>query len=726
MRPLAGRSVLEHVIARCRSIPAVDAVCIASTVNAEDDAVVAEAERCGALVFRGSSADVLSRYAGAARATEAEIVLRVTSDCPLIDPAICERTLALRQTTGADYCANNLPRLYPHGLDCEAFTREALLLADREATDAYDREHVTPWLRRHPGISRSGLIGPGWPAVLQRWTLDYPEDYDFLAALFPLLPADRIPSSDEVLAILAEHPEIAAINRHRRIATAPIAGAPTVLFRFDADQKTGLGHAMRSNALASVLAQAGWRVQWAVSAKSAAFLRDAAPADALHIVADGAVKDQVSALLQAIGRCDLCVVDLPARPTEFESAARAAGIRVLAIDDLADAQSAAHVLVNPAPTVEPAAYAPLVPNDCVVLTGPRFALLRSQFPAARGLSPSDQRDAPQRIMVTFGGTDPLNGTGLALEALSGTDVARIDVMLGAKAPHLDAIRHQTAALGARCRLLIDVAEVARALADCDLVVGAPGGGTWERACLGLPSLLVGIAENQRANAESTEDAGASLLCGFLTTDDRAAVAARLQAALARIRGDAALYDRMRAAALALCDGRGVQRVAAAMLPGETLRDGATLTLRLAEAEDAAMLYAWQQAPETRRYALDQRPFSFAEHVAWLERKLSAPGDWLLIGLADGMPCGFLRLDAFGEDRGVAQALVSIAAAPGHYRRGIGAGLLRLARRLMPGAHFYAKVLPENTPSRALFRSCGYAEAGDGYFHATANNEATPT
>src|SRR5262245_21249079 len=283
LKPLGGGIVLDHAIRRCKAIPSIDAVVIATTDRDEDSAVVAAAERAGALVHRGSADDVLSRYAGAAKMAQADVILRVTSDCPLIDPGICDRVIRLRSEAGADYAANNMPRLYPHGLDCEVFTRAALYRADREATAPYDREHVTPWLRRTADVTRSSVIGPGWPAVQQRWTLDFPEDYDFFAALFALLPQDRITGMDEVLGILADHPEIVAINAHRRIGGpgAKPATAPAAVFRFQADRKIGFGHAMRSNAVASQLDHLGWRVFWALCEPSAAFLKESAAPGAI-------------------------------------------------------------------------------------------------------------------------------------------------------------------------------------------------------------------------------------------------------------------------------------------------------------------------------------------------------------------------------------------------------------------------------------------------------------
>jgi glutamate-1-semialdehyde 2,1-aminomutase/spore coat polysaccharide biosynthesis protein SpsF len=713
--------VLDHAIRRCRAIPSVDAVVIATTDRAEDGAIVAAAERAGALVHRGSAEDVLSRYAGAAAAADADIVLRVTSDCPLIDSRICERVIRLRAETGVDYAANNMPRLYPHGLDCEVFTRAALERAHRAATDSYDREHVTPWLRRAAEVTRSSVIGPGWPAVQQRWTLDFPEDYDFFAALFPLLPEDRIAGMDEVLGILAAHPEIVAINAHRRIGgpAAKPASAPAAVFHFEADRKIGFGHAMRSNAFATLLDQLGWRVFWALSRPSIAFLQESAPPGAVIDVTRSAAEEQAAAIVQGCGGCcALFVVDHYGATLELERAMARAGATVAVFDDLVEARTDSDIILNPAPDLAPASYRAIARPETRFLLGPQNAILRAQFAAARPYVAARVagKRGIARVLIAFGGTDPVNGTGIALGALEATDIRRIDVMLGAKAAYLDALRAQAARMGDRVNLMLDVAEVAETMAKADLVIGAPGTGTWERACLGLPSLLVGIAPNQQINATAVAACGAALACGFLTVDTEDQVAAALRANLERLREDPALYRRMHEASLALCDGRGALRLAAALVPAMPLKDGSTLALRLAEMDDARLLYAWQQAPETRRYALDRKPFSFEDHGRWLAAKLENGRDLLLIGEAAGKPCGFVRLDWFGADRDRTQYLVSIAAAPGEHRRGIGTALLKAARALAPGAHFHAKVLAGNEASLALFRGCGYALGPDGYFH----------
>jgi glutamate-1-semialdehyde 2,1-aminomutase/spore coat polysaccharide biosynthesis protein SpsF len=220
MQELAGKTVLHHVLGRCREVPGADVVVCAVPDEPASASLEAVAADCGAIVFRGSETDVLARYLGAAKAVNATVVIRVTSDCPLIDPDICGQVLALRARERADYAANNTPRTYPHGLDCEAFSVQALATSAEVATEPQDREHVTPWLRRSLQVKRANLLS-GDPALsVHRWTLDYPEDLDFFRAVFRALPAGSRAGMAEVLALLAKRPDIVAINAGRALEHA--------------------------------------------------------------------------------------------------------------------------------------------------------------------------------------------------------------------------------------------------------------------------------------------------------------------------------------------------------------------------------------------------------------------------------------------------------------------------------------------------------------------------
>jgi spore coat polysaccharide biosynthesis protein SpsF len=216
MEKLGDRTVLHHVLIRCAMIPGADKVICAVPDQAASDPLEAVARECGAGIFRGSENDVLARYLGAAQASRADIVMRVTSDCPLIDPNVCGAVLQLRERETADYAANNMPPSFPHGLDCEVFTSEVLAESAVATQDPYDREHVSPWIRRAEHLKRTNLLCDGAPLAHLRWTLDYPEDLRFFQAVFALLPHDRVAPMREVLAVVDAHPEVDKINATRR------------------------------------------------------------------------------------------------------------------------------------------------------------------------------------------------------------------------------------------------------------------------------------------------------------------------------------------------------------------------------------------------------------------------------------------------------------------------------------------------------------------------------
>jgi spore coat polysaccharide biosynthesis protein SpsF len=210
---LGGKTVLARVVERALAIPGSDVVCVAVPTGPADDPVATEAKRAGAVVARGSQADVLDRYWRAAQAVKADAVMRVTSDCPLIDPAVCGDLIALFQQSGADYGSINMPPTWPHGLECEIFSFAWLDKAAREAIKPSEREHVSPFIREARAAKKVNLAGPGPETVRHRWTLDHPDDLTFLRALWTRLPEGpaawpwRTP-----FAIVEADPALAAIN----------------------------------------------------------------------------------------------------------------------------------------------------------------------------------------------------------------------------------------------------------------------------------------------------------------------------------------------------------------------------------------------------------------------------------------------------------------------------------------------------------------------------------
>lgn len=180
LKPLpTGRMVLQEVLFRVGQIPGIDVI-VAAIPDTPDNDEVPQYVVPPAIVFRGPEHDVLARYVKAAREVDADVIMRITADCPLIDPTVCHSVLSTYYRTGG-FSTNNQPRTFPHGLDCEVFSREMLMEAGVKASGPYDREHVTPYLRRKYPISNVAMDGDDLSD--KRWVLDTPEDYQNILEL---------------------------------------------------------------------------------------------------------------------------------------------------------------------------------------------------------------------------------------------------------------------------------------------------------------------------------------------------------------------------------------------------------------------------------------------------------------------------------------------------------------------------------------------------------------
>lgn len=223
LMPAAGRPLLAHHLDRLSSTPGLDAVVLATTVNATDDPVAACAESLGVQVFRGDEQDVLGRFAGAAALARADLVVRVTADCPLIDPALVGRLIAaFRDDPSLDYLSIDSTR-YPRGLDAEIFPRALLDEAATQATDPAEREHVTPYIYCRPERFRLGTpLAPDEPVDPpgQRWCVDEPADYELVRRLLEaLLPSNPAFGWQDCCKLLRDHPDWMDINRSVRQKT---------------------------------------------------------------------------------------------------------------------------------------------------------------------------------------------------------------------------------------------------------------------------------------------------------------------------------------------------------------------------------------------------------------------------------------------------------------------------------------------------------------------------
>jgi len=216
LMPIGDQTMLGHVVRRTRRAESLDGVIVATTLQPEDDAVVREAERLDAEVFRGSEDDVLDRFHGAARAFELDAVVRITADCPLIDPTIVDRVVAEFLGRSADYASNALERTYPRGLDTEVISAEALAAAWREADRPRQRAHVTPFLYENPQRFRIVSVRADQDRSHLRWTVDTAADLEAVRALVAQLGGGDGHDWRAAVEAAELRPELTAINREVR------------------------------------------------------------------------------------------------------------------------------------------------------------------------------------------------------------------------------------------------------------------------------------------------------------------------------------------------------------------------------------------------------------------------------------------------------------------------------------------------------------------------------
>ena len=203
---LGGRPVVQRVLDRAAAIPGVNAVVLAIPEGADDDPLEAAARRLNVQVVRGHATDVLSRYCAAARETNADAIVRVTADCPLLDPEISGRVVERFHAGGADYVSNTHPPTFPDGYDTEVVTRAALDTASRDARDPYEREHVTPFIWRRPERFRLVNVADSEDRSWWRLSVDTEADLDRVRAIWSRL-GDRAGLAD-VAGLLDREPHL--------------------------------------------------------------------------------------------------------------------------------------------------------------------------------------------------------------------------------------------------------------------------------------------------------------------------------------------------------------------------------------------------------------------------------------------------------------------------------------------------------------------------------------
>lgn len=353
-----------------------------------------------------------------------------------------------------------------------------------------------------------------------------------------------------------------------------------VAFRADASLQIGSGHVMRCLTLADGLARQGIQCYFLCRehaghlidfVRSRGYIVHVLPYEPLveldpdgpvHAAWLGASQEQdaeaCQALLQSL-QLDWIVVDHYALDIRWESLLRDSCRRLMVIDDLADREHDCDLLLDQNLGRLAVEYQTLVPQHCLLLIGPRHALLRPEFAMLREYS-LRRRQQPRlkSILITMGGVDQPNATEQVLEALKSCplpDDCRVSVVMGLQAPWLKQVRAAAAEMPWPTEVLVNISDMAQRMADCDIAIGAAGSTSWERCCLGVPTLMVVLAENQWHGAKALQSAQAAQLVG-----EASDIEDQLPSKLSTLLTGHSL-ERMGQMAAQITDGLGAARVA---------------------------------------------------------------------------------------------------------------------------------------------------------------------
>ncbi len=491
-----------------------------------------------------------------------------------------------------------------------------------------------------------------------------------------------------------------------------------VAFRVDSSSLIGSGHLIRCLTLANELRSRGAEVLFLSRAhpghlmeriEKASFSLCHFPAPQAQSVSNpndygawlGVTQEQDAAqTLRALDnqRYDWMIVDHYGLDVTWEKAVRPLVEKILAIDDLANRYHDCDVLLDQNYFGDKTftRYQNILSEPCKCLLGPDHALVQPEYAQLRTILPPGDGQI-RRVLVFFGGSDSTEQTGKVLKVLSHSDFSRlaVDVVIGANYPNPEEIKTLVSQRPGTA-MYQNLPTLAGLSARADLVIGAGGATTWERMCIGLPSLVISVAENQD---EPTESLTADGFQESLSKGMNASSTDWHQAILGLINEPAKVLGLSRKASN-LVDGLGAKRVAC-ILFGKLISN---VKIRRITPADELLLLRWANDPEARMQSFNQKLISAEEHAQWFAKKLGDPDSLILIGEEEhGLPLGLVRFDI---NREKAEALISISIDQSLRGLGLSTKLLKNALQYWHSIALNIKLIAEvrdsNSRSQRLF------------------------
>jgi UDP-2,4-diacetamido-2,4,6-trideoxy-beta-L-altropyranose hydrolase len=481
--------------------------------------------------------------------------------------------------------------------------------------------------------------------------------------------------------------------------------AASLLIRADASIAMGTGHAMRCLALAQAWQDAGGRAVFAMAEATPA-IQGRLVAERCEVVsissAAGTVEDASQTI--AIGRqqkAEWIVVDGYHFTAEYQRALKAAGFKILFLDDYGHAQHySADLVLNQNVCAQAERYVDRELQTRLLL-GPKYCLLRREFGAWRKWK-REVSPVCRHVLVMMGGSDPENLTARVMQALPWAELEDVEttVVIGGSNPHFAMLQNLAARSGQKITLRRDVSNVAEPMAAADVAISAAGSTCWELCLLGIPALLVDVADNQSELARELDRRGCAVHMG-----DRTVSVEKIAVQLKRLVGSRELRQSLSQGSRELVDGDGAMRVVSVLRGTEGMR------LRRARADDIRLLWEWANDPEVRAASFSSAPIPWETHVAWFAEKVGQNRSLLFIAENEqGIAFGQIRFDLKG---GEAELNLSLA----KEKRGIGLAVPLIeagVREVLAGTEcerVHAFVKPQNAASARAFEKAGFVRVG---------------
>ncbi len=494
-----------------------------------------------------------------------------------------------------------------------------------------------------------------------------------------------------------------------------------IVFRVDSSQNIGSGHVMRCLTLADALKEfnsevificrdltgniidfieaSGYKVSRLQTNSSSRTKQDLKQHSSwLGSDWEQDAQETINILKNLNVKPKFLIVDHYAIDHNWEVLTRSVVEKIMVIDDLADRRHDCDLLLDQNFYVNPEQrYKGLVPDNCIKLLGPSYALLRPEF---RDKYPykEKKRSNNKNIFVFFGGIDPNNETAKTLKAIFSLKRHKLtaDIVVGEKNQHKSLIK-KLCKDHSNITLHSHIDNMAELMSHCHVAVGAGGTTTWERFCLGIPSIVISIAANQKENAKYCCRCGCHMYLG----DSNEVSSFDISAAINTAFQSPTLLQHISEQAKKMVDGKGIFRVIPFLLPP-------SISLRPAVLSDCQDIYNWRNAKETRLRTFDKETIPLDVHQRWFEQCLVDENRILLIGECDDKPLGVLRFDLENQE-----ALVSVYLVPGQKTAGTGFQLIHSGsnwlRKNCPNIKIIeAKILNTNIASKKAFQKAGYS------------------